>query len=55
MALTLLDRPLVEMIRICPGPSGGLGLAGLEKSLSILSSCFLRMESSGRHHGPDRD
>jgi hypothetical protein len=38
-ALTLLDRPLVEMILYLPlALLGGLGLAGLEKSLSTLSS-----------------
>lgn len=43
-ALTLLDRPLVEMILYLPlTVLGGLGLAGLDKSLSVLSSWkFLR-------------
>ena len=45
-ALTLLDRPLVEMILYLPLTLlGGLGLAALEKLLSQFSySKFLRME-----------
>jgi hypothetical protein len=45
-ALSLLDRPLVEMILYLPlAVLGGVGLAALEKSLALLSSWkFLRME-----------